>query len=102
MVKGVERVMPHILVMICWPFVIAYAVYKAFLCVAWPPRSAPLVAGLGGAFMLAGNALYSLKARPEYAHFEEWDFAVFLLGVTLVIVPKLYGMATDRPPNTPK
>lgn len=96
--------MAQAITLFAWPLVASYAVYKVIMMVVWPPKFSPFAAGLGGAMTLWGQALYTMRhATPEL---DEWGVALTMLGVALMLLPKLWGMLkrsaknAQLPPHT--
>lgn len=73
-----------------WPVVMAYAGYRIVLALysrrAEGPESELLLAGLGGVIAWWGRVLYSYQVPLD------WPFALTVLGVALMVAPKLNGL----------
>lgn len=74
-----------------WPILMAYAVYRVVL--AMHARRVPgheietLIAGVGGAIAWWGRVLYGYDLPLD------WPFALTVLGVSLMLTPKIAGLA---------
>jgi hypothetical protein len=77
------------------PIPSAYAVWHlGRMLTPWPPPKDVLVAALGGALWWWGLVLFSYSRTVR--NIGDWDLAVLLVGVSLMILPKLAEMARKR------
>ena len=76
------------------PIISAYAVYRLGLglITPWPPSKDALIAAWGGALWWWGEVLY-MYGRSIGPDVGEWDLAVMLMGVSLMLLPKLMGLS---------
>jgi len=75
---------------VAWPILMAYSVYRVVLAM-YARRVAgyeleTVVAGLGGAIAWWGRTLYAYDLPLD------WPFALTVLGVSLMLVPKIASL----------
>ena len=94
-----SRLLAEIIVLIALPFLNGYAFYRVLLAVYRAGKPIELaMSGFGGAIWLVGYMVHGLEAHIGAT---ELDYTFWVLGMALMLAPKLIGMWREHARGLP-
>jgi hypothetical protein len=89
-----SRLLSEILVLLSLPFLNGYAMYRVMLAAANAGKPLEVaISGFGGAVWLFGYMVHGLEGHVGPS---ELDYSLWIVGMTLMLAPKLMGMWRDH------